>query len=175
MEAFYVQQALLDQRAAAVVFASTFAQARDGLDAVLQAARAQRRQLSPVLANLAALEQRTAAMAAALAHWMERFSSRTDKVRRAEAGRRLQFGAGGAGMCSQAAVHTPARTLQACQVQPGDQACWQGAVDAVQLAVPVPAPPLLHVSALIVKIYCHELDRQHLTSVQPAGSKDRWA
>lgn len=79
MEAFYISQAVLDQRAASALFDATFGQARQALGATASFLADLRRQLVvPAGADLSRLRRLVGAAAAGITYWLDRFNKREE-------------------------------------------------------------------------------------------------
>lgn len=128
MEAFYLEQSLLDHRAfAAEHSATTFVHAKGALAGTVAALAELRRQLlAPAHADLPRLAEQVEAMAAALGACVERYSGRVDQTAQVDPLAELEL--------------------------------WQRSMlAAMPAARPTSPPPLQHVSALIVGVYAHRM------------------
>ncbi|PRW59673.1 early endosome antigen 1 isoform X2 [Chlorella sorokiniana] len=139
VEAFYLEQALMDQRAFAAAFDATFAQVKRVVMAILQGLTEMRRQLlAPAATGLPRLAEQAGALSAALAGWVARFEGRTDQ-------------------CCQA---DPLGEVEAWR------SAILGSLPAVR---PTSPPPLQHVSSLIVQVYVHRLRSLPLQGPEEPG------
>ncbi|KAL4458548.1 hypothetical protein ABPG75_013413 [Micractinium tetrahymenae] len=127
VEAFYLEQGLLEQRAFAAAFDATFVQVKRMLTSAVTTLAELRRQLvAPAAADLPRVAAQANALTAALSAWVQRFQGAHDESCQAD----------------------PLAEVADWQ------AAILGALPAVR---PTSPPPLQHVSSIIVQLYAHHL------------------
>ena len=173
MEAFYLERALMDQRAFAAAFDTTAAQARVALGAAgytwpcsesecsspgpampqvkrtllaaLQGLAELRTQLAaPARADLPRLAEQLGAVAAALDGWVQRYETRADQASGPVGGSAWHAAAGRGCSLVQSCAALLCRPPQSCQADPlAEVADWQAGILAALPALRPTTPPPL--------------------------------